>query len=84
MRPKIFRLFLKPWCPWCIEAKEWLDARKFDYELFDVTSDEAARKEMVALTGQSKAPSAEIDGHVLADFSAAELEVFLKQNGYEV
>jgi glutaredoxin 3 len=84
MRPKIFRLFLKPWCPWCIEAREWLDARGFEYEPFDVTSDADAKTEMVALTGQSKAPSAEIDGHVLADFGAAELELFLKKHGYSV
>jgi glutaredoxin 3 len=39
---------------------------------------------MIALTGQSKAPSAEIDGHVLADFGASELESFLKTHGYSV
>jgi glutaredoxin 3 len=84
MRPKIFRLFLKPRCPWCVEAREWLDARSYAYEPFDVTNDEAARREMVALTGQSKAPSAEIDGHVLADFGADELEAFLRKHGYSV
>jgi glutaredoxin 3 len=82
MKPKIFRLFIKPRCPWCVEAVEWLDAHGYEYEEFDVISDASACQEMLALTGQSKAPSAEVDGHVLADFGADELEVFLKKHGY--
>ncbi|MFZ4767882.1 MAG: glutaredoxin family protein, partial [Roseimicrobium sp.] len=68
------RLFIKPGCPWCEEAIDWLDMNGIEYETLDVTSDPEARREMVDLTGQSKAPSIEVDGHVLADFSADELE----------
>ena len=84
MKPKTFRLFIKPGCPWCTDALGWLDGHDYSYEVLNVSSDQNARREMLALTGQSKAPSAEIDGHVLADFGAEELEVFLKRNGYEV
>ncbi len=83
MTPKTFRLFIKPGCPWCVDAVEWLDARGWEYASLDVTSDRAARLEMLELTGQSKAPSAEIDGHVIADFDTGQLEHFLKQNGYK-
>ena len=68
------RLFIKPGCPWCDEAIEWLDARGIRYTTLDVTSDPAAREEMRELTGQTKAPSIEVDGHVLPDFGADELE----------
>ncbi len=82
MTPKTFRLFIKPACPWCVEAVVWLDARGWDYERLDVTNDRAARQEMIELTGQTLAPCAEIDGHVIADFDTGQLEYFLKQNGY--
>jgi hypothetical protein len=36
MKPKHVRLFIKPGCPWCDEAIEWLDARKIQYETLDV------------------------------------------------
>jgi glutaredoxin 3 len=68
------RLFIKPGCPWCDEATEWLDARGIQYKTLDVNSDRAAREEMLELTGQTKAPSIEVDGHLLADFGADELE----------
>lgn len=68
------RLFIKPGCPWCREAMDWLDDRGIRYELLDVIRDPAARAEMHRLTGQGKAPSIEVDGrHILADFGADEL-----------
>jgi glutaredoxin 3 len=68
------RLFIKPGCPWCDEATDWLDAQGIEYTTLDITADPEARDEMYELTGQSKAPSIEVDGHVLADFGADELE----------
>jgi glutaredoxin 3 len=68
------RLFIKPGCPWCDEATDWLDSHGISYKTLDVTSSRAAREEMLELTGQTKAPSIEVDGHILADFGADELE----------
>lgn len=68
------RLFIKPGCPWCDEAIDWLDSNDITYTTLDVTADRAARDEMHDLTGQSKAPSIDVDGHILADFGAEELE----------
>ena len=77
------RLFIKTGCPWCDEAIEWLDARGLTYQTLDVNRDSAARKEMHDLTGQTKAPSIEVDGeHVLADFGADELEAWWKKQGF--
>lgn len=75
------RLFIKPGCPWCEEAMEWLDAKGVDYETLDVINDPTARQEMLDLTGQTKAPSIDVDGQVLADFGADELEAWWKQKG---
>jgi len=72
------RLFIKRGCPWCVEAMAWLDARGIRYEVLDVNQDAAARAEMHRLTGQSKAPSIDVDGQILADFGADELAAWWK------
>jgi glutaredoxin len=76
MKSEKVRLFIKPWCGWCDEAIEWLNARGINYETLDVTSDPAARKEMFDLSGQTLAPVLEADGEVLADFDTEQLEEF--------
>ncbi len=70
------RLFIKPGCPWCDEAIDWLDSRGIRYTKLNVNGDAAAREEMLELTGQTKAPSIDVDGHILADFGADELEAW--------
>ena len=77
MKHEHVRLFIKPYCGWCHEAQDWLDQRGIQYEVLDVTCDPAARQEMVELSGQSLAPTIEVDGEVLADFDTGQLEAFL-------
>jgi glutaredoxin 3 len=79
MKPEKIRLFVKPSCGWCHEAKDWLDEHGLDYEEIDVVADRAAYEEMKELSGQTKAPVIEIDGEVLADFDTEQLEVFWKK-----
>ncbi len=57
---------------------EWLDAHRIRYQVLDVIRDEAAYGEMVRLSGQTLAPVIQVDGRVLADFGALELERFWK------
>lgn len=76
------RLFIKPGCPWCDEAITWLDAKDVHYQTLDVISDADAYSEMRELTGQTKAPSIEVDGEILADFGADELEEWWQQKGF--
>jgi glutaredoxin 3 len=77
VRPTIY---VKSGCPWCEEALEFLDAHKLAYDKIVVSGDKEAFDEMVKLSGQTKAPTMDWDGEVLADFGAAELEVFLKKH----
>lgn len=76
MNPRHVRLFIKPFCPWCHEAIDWLDARGIQYEKLDVTRDRAARQEMFELSGQTLAPTIDVDGEILADFDTDQLETF--------
>lgn len=76
MNAERIRLFIKPYCGWCHEAIEWLDARGIRYEVLDVIADGRARKEMFQLSGQTLAPVIDVDGEVLADFDTGQLEQF--------
>lgn len=84
MKPESVRLFIKPGCPWCEEAIDWLDTNGVKYELLDVTTNVEARDEMHELTGQTRAPSIDVDGQVLADFDADELEAWWESSGFSV
>lgn len=75
-KPERVRLFIKPYCGWCHEAIDWLNERGIRYETLDVTADAKARKEMFELSGQTLAPVIDVDGEILADFGADELEEF--------
>lgn len=55
---------------------DWLDARRIRYEVLDVIRNEAAYEEMFRLSGQTLAPVIQVDGRVLANFGARELERF--------
>ena len=79
MKVEKIRLFVKPYCGWCHEAKDWLDGRGIAFEELDVVSNPAAYKEMVDLSGQTLAPVIDIDGEVLADFDTGQLEKFWKK-----
>ena len=73
------RLFVKPYCGWCDQAAEWLDAHDVEYEVLDVIRNKAAYDEMVKISGQELAPVIDVDGQVLADFGPEELPGFFKR-----
>jgi glutaredoxin len=54
----------------------------FKFEARDVIGHERYFDEMVQLTHQSKAPCVEIDGTMLVDTSDAEVEAWMRENGY--
>jgi glutaredoxin 3 len=75
------KLYVKVGCPWCDEVIDYLDAKKIAYSLITVSGNAAAMAEMVELSGQSKAPTMDWDGEVLADFGVDELVPFLAEQG---
>jgi glutaredoxin len=79
VNPKNVRLFIKPYCPWCHRAVDWLNKRGIRYQTLDVIASDAAFDEMQRLSGQTLAPVIEVDGKVLADFGPDELAKFWKQ-----
>lgn len=81
MTDSLPQLYVKTGCPWCDEAMAFLDHHGIAYEKITVTGNARAMKKMMELSGQSKAPTLDWHGEVLADFGAAELEPFLRQRG---
>jgi glutaredoxin 3 len=75
-----FVLYVKPGCPWCRRAEEFLDARGYEYQRIDVYKDAEAYAEMKRLSGQSYTPTLHAGELILKDFGPTELEAFLQKN----
>lgn len=72
------KLYVKVWCPWCIEAVDWLQSRGYRHEQIDVLASQADYDRMIALSGQRRTPTLELEsGEVLPDFDVRQLEKFL-------
>ncbi len=74
-------LYIKPGCPWCEEVVDFLDRKNISVKTVVVSGNREAMQEMVDLSGQSKAPTMDWHGEVLADFGVDELVPFLKKRG---
>jgi len=74
-------LYVKPGCPWCEEAIAFLSEKGIGYREKNVIADEAARAELEQKSRQTRAPTLDWHGQILADFGIDELVPFLrKQN----
>jgi glutaredoxin len=71
-------LYTKKGCPWCEEAVAFLDGHGVGYRLKEVTNDREAMAEMQRKSGQTRAPTLDWRGKVLADFGTDELVPFLR------
>ena len=70
-------LYVKPGCPWCEEVEQYLRENRIEVKRVSVSGNREAMAEMVALSGQTKAPTLDWEGEVLADFGVEELVPFL-------
>ena len=71
-------LYVKTGCPWCDEVLEYFEAHKLPYRQVTVSGNAEAMNEMRELSGQTKAPTMDWDGEILADFGVDKLVPFLK------
>lgn len=75
----MLKLYVKVWCPWCIEAIDWLRRAGLPFEQHDVIANPEAYAHMRKISGQSLTPTLELpDGSVLPDFDTKQLEKFLR------
>lgn len=45
------RLFTKPGCPYCVDAKQWLETHGCDFDTLDITKDVKILREWRELSG---------------------------------
>jgi len=76
------KVYVKHWCPWCVEALQWLRQRNIPHEVMDVLADPGVYERMRKISGQSLTPTLEMpDGEVLPDFDTGQLARFLNERG---
>ena len=74
-------LYVKTGCPWCHEVIEFLNSHGVGYREQNVSEQVEAMQEMQKKSGQTRAPTLDWNGKILADFGVDELVPFLrKQN----
>jgi glutaredoxin len=74
--PKVIA-YLKPTCGWSQGVRAILNKYDLPFEDRDIINDPVQRQEMMDKSGQQLSPCVEIDGHMLADVSGAEVETYL-------
>ena len=71
-------LYVKTGCPWCKGVIDLLNEKGVKYEERNVTESQAFMDEMMKKSGQSKAPTLDIDGQILADSDKDQVRAYLK------
>ena len=79
-KPKVIA-YLKPTCGWSQGVRAVLNKYDLPFEDRDIINDPVQRQEMVEKSGQPLSPCVDIDGHMLADVSGAEVESYLLAQG---
>ncbi len=69
-------MYSLPTCPYCIEAKEWLNEHSIEYEAIDISKSKAAGEELTVRTGSSGVPTVVMDNSVLIGFSVGSFSEF--------
>jgi glutaredoxin 3 len=77
-------LYVKHGCGWCQEAISFLDDHGVGYRLKEVTGDPAAFAEMQQKSGQTRAPTLDWRGRILADFDVDQLVPFLQEQNVQL
>ncbi len=74
------KLYSREWCSWCMDAKEYLEGRGYQFEVVDVGRDRDAYREMTELSDQTYVPTLVAGDKVLANFDTNQLEKFLNEH----
>lgn len=71
------KIFSTPTCPYCKLAKQYFSAKNIPYTDIDVSADDAAREEMVKLSGQMGVPVIVIDGQTIIGFDKGRIDAVM-------
>ena len=74
-------LYTKRGCPWCKGVLDLFNEKGVVFEEREVLGNKAYFDEMTAKSGQSKAPTLDVDGEILADTDKVAVAIFMKEKG---
>ncbi len=74
------KLYSREWCSWCIDAKDYLKERGYQFTEIDVGQDREAYQKMTELSDQTYVPTLVAGDEVLANFDTDRLETFLRDH----
>ena len=81
--PTDLTLYSRAMCSWCMDAKDYLAERGYQFTVLDVGRDRDAYEEMAELSAQTYVPTLVAGDEVLANFYTDQLEKFLNEHGIE-
>jgi glutaredoxin len=76
-----FIVYTKTGCPWCTDVTSFLHENNIPFEERNVFENPEYFTEMQQKSGQTKAPTFEIDGQVYGDSDVDELKKVLTEKG---
>lgn len=74
-------VYTKTGCPWGIQVLHFLQSNHIPFEERNMTENETYRLEAIQKTGQFKCPTVDIEGHMLPDSDAKQVEAYLTSIG---
>ncbi|MES2224261.1 MAG: glutaredoxin domain-containing protein [Patescibacteria group bacterium] len=69
--------YSKTGCPWGDEVRNLLTSKNIAFEEREMNSHPEFKEECISKSGQSKCPTLDIDGFILADTDAKSVEEYL-------
>lgn len=69
-------LYIRPTCPFCVKVLRFLEGRDLEVATRDISSDPAARDELVGVGGKQQVPCLFIDGRPL--YESADIIDYLR------
>jgi glutaredoxin 3 len=77
-------LYVKTGCSWCRDVIAFLTEHGIGYREKNVSEDAGAAQEMERISGQTRAPTLDWNGKILADFGVDELVPFLRSQNVKL
>lgn len=74
-------LYTKNGCPWCRGVLDLFAEKNVSFEEREVTGNKEYYDELVKKSGQTKTPTLDIDGFILADSDRDQVSAYLKDKG---
>jgi len=70
-------LYTKTGCPWCDNVRDYLLGKGIPFQERNVNQNQEYFNEMLEKSDQTKAPTLDLNGEILADAGVEEVENFL-------